>query len=447
MSLVQRAWLWGPVAACIAVRLVLFLAGDLVDLSPEALRYDAIEYHGLGASLASGGGFQMADFLDARNARYDPELLRMPGYPLVVAAVYALVGPHPGAVLLLQIGIDAATCAFLAGWLRPTLGRVGASAAALAVALHPASALYACMLLSETLLVAALVAACAASLRASEGRAAWALAAGALWGVAALVKPVALWAPLPVVAVLVGAGRRTLPVALRQAALTAVGCGLVLAPWVAWNGAVRGTPMMSTSSAYNALALYAAPVVAEVDGLEPGPALVAVEARAEQRAQAAGVAPRSDLDRLPFWSAETADVLRSHPATVVRLQARGMVRSFVSIGRGARVHLFGEPPPQTRAPGLGGAARWWVGTPLSDRVLDIWALAYLLVAYPLLAAGAWWTLRRRREAVLWVGIVLTAYLLTVTGIPGHSRFMVPAVPFWAPLVGVAVARLGARGAA
>ena len=163
----MRGWLWGPVAASVLVRTALWLGGGLWALDAAELTLDTVEYHALAQSLASGEGFAYrADYAPP----YEVEALRTPGYPAFVAAVYAVAGARPGWVLLLQILLDAATCALLALAFRPALGARGAGVAALVYALHPASSLFSVILLSESLFVFLLVAAFAMLWGGGEGR-------------------------------------------------------------------------------------------------------------------------------------------------------------------------------------------------------------------------------------------------------------------------------------
>ena len=441
-----RGWLWGPVAVAVLVRLALFLAGGLWGLDGADLRLDTIDYHVLGQSLASGEGFTYDASAPAARGHatgYEVEPLRTPGYPAVVAAVYAVVGARPGWVLLLQIVMEGATCALLALALRPSLGAVASGVAALVYALHPAASLYAVILLSEAVFVFLLVSAFGLLWGPWRQRPlARALGAGALLGAATLVKPLALWLPLVVGLALLATGRDAWRRSAREAALVLVGAAVLVAPWIARNAAVWGEPFLSTSTAYNALSLYAAPVQARATGTSDSEALAALAARAEENARASGVEPNSDLDRAPFWKAVAVETLREHPFLTLRLEAAGVVRSFVSIGRVSRLHVFGERAARAREPGARGALRWWWSEPLADRVLDVWALLYALVAYPLLAFGVVRAVRQRRGGPLAAGAALALFLLLATGIPGYSRFMVPAVPFWAGFVGLAVA--GAR---
>ena len=81
-----------------------------------------------------------------------PTLIRLPGYPAFLAAVFAIFGhDNYKAVLLLQILIDLASCFLLADLARRTISNRAAKIAFLLAALCPFLANYAAAALTETL--------------------------------------------------------------------------------------------------------------------------------------------------------------------------------------------------------------------------------------------------------------------------------------------------------
>ncbi len=301
------AWRWGPAAAALAVRLVLYAAGGLWAAGPAdpvVVQGDAIEYHLLARALTEDSrfAFDAADpVAQRRTVLWEVEPLRTPGYPAFVAVAYALAGPRPGLPIALGLLLDAAVCLVLATALRGALGVRGAGLAALAYALHPGAALFSNLLYREALFTFLAVvgfvvldgAIGAAAARRAAGRAA---AAGLLFGLATLVRPVLQFFPFAVALfLLVVPGRRW----GRAAALTlvfAAAFALPLLPWVLRNDARHGHAALSTSGAFNLAALYAAPAAGEPPG--------AVLAGAEAAARRDGVPLRTALDRAPAGAAD-----------------------------------------------------------------------------------------------------------------------------------------------
>jgi Dolichyl-phosphate-mannose-protein mannosyltransferase len=131
---------------------------------------------------------------------YQPTLIRLPGYPLFLAGVYALFGHgNNEAVRLAQALIDTATCVLVAliayNWASdPRRRRKTAIAVFLLAALCPFSTIYVATILTETVtmfLMAALALAATYALKAGTSKAAhaWWLAAGLCAGLAVFMRP------------------------------------------------------------------------------------------------------------------------------------------------------------------------------------------------------------------------------------------------------------------
>jgi 4-amino-4-deoxy-L-arabinose transferase-like glycosyltransferase len=81
-----------------------------------------------------------------------PTYIRLPGYPALLAAVFAIFGmEHYRAVLVLQVFVDIATCFLIADQARRLVSASAAKAAFLLAALCPFLASYASAALTETL--------------------------------------------------------------------------------------------------------------------------------------------------------------------------------------------------------------------------------------------------------------------------------------------------------
>lgn len=220
----------------------LLRAGLFAGAGPAPLYRDALGYWQLASRVVAGDPFWM----------HDPEATRTPGYPWLVAGFQALFDDHAlfAATAFQQLAL--AGSAFLAAWIaRAATGSPLAAPLALALGLFCVSRhLLASYLWSGNLLGLVLTAAAAAYVawwrRPSALRA---LALGALFGLAVLVRPVAelAWlAALPAMALRLrqrpgGAGRRV----LRHAGALVLGVALLVAPWLARNQAAFGEPFLT----------------------------------------------------------------------------------------------------------------------------------------------------------------------------------------------------------
>ena len=184
----------------------------------------------------------------------EPILLRPPGYPAFIAGVLRLATRVPARltpsyhviaialVLLAQAVLLAVTAALLFAWLRRRVGNALAFAAALLYGLNPYSLVLPGLLHYDVLHLFLLVAGCAAldlALARADDTLSPLAAAGALWGIAALVRPVTLPLPLFVLVMILARGLRG-----RRAATAALAFSLamaaVIAPWTARNYGLTG---------------------------------------------------------------------------------------------------------------------------------------------------------------------------------------------------------------
>lgn len=243
--------LWLLLAIALGVRVVAAVAVQAwVDRTPGRLCLiagDAEGYWMLARNLASGKDF----------AIYDPprRVLRMPGFPAVLAAGMRLFGERVlcHRLVLAMVGTAACAAVYL-------LGRVlfdhatGLWAAALA-AFSPAGVVFSTMLLSETLFALSLVtslwsmALLARDARPATGAAAFrpwhSLLTGLLAGAATLVRPTWLLAA-PAFAIGYVCLARWRAAGLLNAAVLLLGTALALAPWVIRNAQVTGKFVVTT---------------------------------------------------------------------------------------------------------------------------------------------------------------------------------------------------------
>src|SRR4051812_20499440 len=123
---------------------------------------------------------------------FNPDIRRPPGYALFAAATMLVFGEDLRVLAFAQQVLGAATALLAYGLGRVTFGRAGGWIAGLLVALNGALIVSGQSIMTETLFTFVLLATLLLLLQAGRsGRWIWALLAGLLLGVAALVRPVA----------------------------------------------------------------------------------------------------------------------------------------------------------------------------------------------------------------------------------------------------------------
>ena len=175
---------WVAVAAALAAGLLLRL---WFILHGPAITGDALVYGDIARNLLNHGvyGFTQA------GAAPRPTLLRLPGYPIFLAACFALFGvEHYRAVMYVQAALDLGTCALIAATVRRLFGHRAARAALWLAALCPFTANYTAVALTEILSLLCIAAAFHALVRWQTAHAnRWAALLGASLASAVLLRP------------------------------------------------------------------------------------------------------------------------------------------------------------------------------------------------------------------------------------------------------------------
>lgn len=416
------------------------------------LRSDALGYHKLAISILEDGRF-----LQGEGA--SPEVLRTPGYPLLVAAVYSILGEQPWGVLLLQGVLESLAAALLCWGVASHAGmRVGFLAAAF-YALDPLMILHANLLLSDSLFAVLMVAVVVLLIRqpaCSHAALRLAVIQGVVLGAAVLVRPVALY-----LAPLVGFSwlrldRRPGPGALMtQVGTWLLSLALVLLPvvlavssWSVHNSQEAGWAGFSTSQAYNLLAINAATVTAAANGVPFQEAQQILESEALRRARLSGVSsPRrgwNDPRMTPYWQMVALETFRAHPVLTAREYVVGVVRMFANLGTQSIMVALGDHDAEAALPKgealvSASADGLFTGSGVDRLVVAVFVGAYNILTYGCLVVGLVALTGQRASLSRWGWMMaFVAYFVLVTGIGGAGRFRLPAVPFYTPICAVGV---------
>ncbi len=144
LNLVRQNWLFFLLATLAALALRLFFVFRLPHLAGDTWVYGDIARNWL-----NHGIFGVTD-----DGAVRPTLIRLPGYPGFLAAIFAVFGQeHYRAVLIIQALIDTNTCLVIAGLALELINDRAARAAYLLAALCPFTANYVAAPLSETLAI------------------------------------------------------------------------------------------------------------------------------------------------------------------------------------------------------------------------------------------------------------------------------------------------------
>ncbi|MGE5322298.1 MAG: glycosyltransferase family 39 protein [Actinomycetota bacterium] len=144
LGLLRRNWLFFTVTTAAALGLRLFFVFQLPHVAGDTFIYGDIAKNWL-----THGIYGLTDGSVVR-----PTLIRLPGYPAFLAAMFALFGrEHYTAVMIAQALIDTNTCLVIAALALELMNERAARAAYLLAALCPFTANYAAAPLAETLAI------------------------------------------------------------------------------------------------------------------------------------------------------------------------------------------------------------------------------------------------------------------------------------------------------
>lgn len=359
----------------------------------------------------------------ARRAQYIlenghlPDAFRPPVYPMMLAAVFGVVGVEPGAVRVLQALLGTATAAVLARWLHSHVGERGMLLSLALFAVYPTLVGFSHFLFTETLYLGLLVLALVFAFPARRDPVPRPAALGAVLATAGLTR--SLMVPLlPVVAVCVGLLTRSWR---RAGAMLGVAV-LCLLPWMGHNLVVTGSPTVLEIS--NGVNLWKGNTTVVHPMATEGPQFPGPIVSIPMFPYAGSKATLEDLctERLGL---ETTPAFEEVNACARSLALETILADPVGfVGRMPRklLHLFHPSSQVTRSLWLGsyGGVPGWAGTGLIWATALSWAVVVVL--------GAWGLRRMPRDGLRWALLLLVAHQVAVVAVTfGHSRFRLPIV--------------------
>jgi len=402
-----------------ALRLIVFLLA-LRDpnrfYSPDGREYWALGQH-FGAA-----------FGDTHSSFFDLGLKRTPGYPAILAVITSLSGDRESVVIFLQVLMSVATVALLYLLVRELCGVRAALIAAALLAVDPISVIMPSYLQPETPFTLLLVGGTLLLVRAARARS-WRLlvAAGAVFGASALVRPVALylWIVLiPLVWLL--CSRQPWRQRLIASGIVLLAFIIPVGGWIVRNERTTGVAVLSTIEGRDLLRFRASHALAFDRSISITQARRQLIDKVDRDAQGDNAAAYS--------RAETSEAIRTlfaHPVGTAVSSGRGFVRLLIGPGRAELFRVVGLTHPSR----LGGA-----------RTL-VFAIEAGLLLVLLVGAlgGSVLAIARRKWRVLAVGGGFAGYLVVIASNgAAYSRYRAPAAPYLALLAGFAGAWLVAR---
>ena len=391
--------------ALAAAAFVLRAAFGLLYWVDKPLTHDEREYLALARSVAAGRGFT---YDTSEPVGTGQRFGRAPGYP----AFLALIGAggerpdgSPTVVKLAQAGVGAVTVVLIGLVARQAAGPGAGVAAAALAAVYPPLVWITAYVFSETLFSAVALLA-ATVLQGSVDRGAGgrgrAAAAGALTGLAVLIRPAMIFF-IPLAVVWLAAGRRW-----RLALLFVAAAAAVVAPWTVRNARVHGRLVLVASEGGVTFWTGNHPLARGEGDLAANPELKRAELAFRARH------PGLSSDELePLYYRDAISHIAADPLRWGGLVLRKAFYTVVPAGPSYTLH--------------------------SAKYLAASVVSYLVVlGLAVAGAGAIWRSARRPSAVLLLGA--SAVLAGLVFFP-QERFRIPVID---PVLIIAAAPAAAR---
>ena len=380
----------------------------------------------------------------------NPEIVRTPGYPLMMTGVFRLFGENYTAIILLQIALSVMTLVLVYRLGSILWNTQVAILGVLLLSLDIPTVIVTQRLLTETLFTCIiLLGILLLILSAGTPRYALFLAgtAGLCFGFATLIRPVAYYMPIPIVLGGIVMYRKS-----RRISWTRIFCycGLLLLPYIllvgGWqyrNYRLTGKAEFSYIQGANFLFYRCAGIIAERDGIS------AAEARHQLGFRRyADVHPETtdwsiaQLDTR--WKQEGAALIRQHPQIFLKSQFKGMLTMLIGPGEQSLLEYIdgnsasGGPLRDLFRLSFQKYLQTWVIERTGDVAMIGFSVGHLLLIYACLPISLWAILRTRDQSwafhlVIWLVML---YFVAVSAGPGaYSRFRIPIMPFFSLYAG------------
>jgi 4-amino-4-deoxy-L-arabinose transferase-like glycosyltransferase len=380
------------------------------------------------------------------------DIFRTPGYPLLSGGLDLLGGA--GLIYAVQVLLHLGLCALTYALANRAFGPKAGLISALLVAIHPTLLVLNVQAMSEItflFLLTAGVLVLTLGLPTSRTPCRFDLTAGLLLGLATLVRPAGLYLPVLLAAVLavVAARSEGFRRAVRRSLTFVAGVAVCVAPWMARNYVVFGTPTLTTNDTIVLVYFTGAGAYQIHHGVDR-------ETASTMIAQEFGLHPPEDMWNYHATGDSPADMDRQARRAVIPILTRypldlcfscslGLVKSFFSHDAGTWAQILNLPG--WTAPGTGGLLTLrgdaWGRLLGNHPFLIVVFLTQLLLSAALVVLATAGAVRSVRLGNATGSVVLCLFgffvlVCAASGVDAYTRFSAPILPFACVLAGSAV---------
>jgi len=318
-------WLGMIFTVAIIVRLLFCVTGYVTEGPRYFMTYsDSHGYLTIATNLVERRGFSMSEI-----APFEPDSIRIPGYPYFLAFSLLLFG-NPWLAILIQILLGAFTPLLLYEVLRrfQFTKRVALIVAGI-IAIEPLQAAFSVFLTSESIFIFLFLGSLLLMLEYLPKRSVALLFGSAvLWGLATIVRPIALYTLLLfALFILWHGGWRTAKAWSHAGAYLLIGF-IVLAPWMTRNLLYFNSFQLSAVPYYNMYVWHGGSVRAMHKGTAFDKEREALETVLIER----GFDVTSSLGAKEFMKKGAREIMRAHPLALLKLDSYNAWKFFTMDG-------------------------------------------------------------------------------------------------------------------
>jgi len=304
-------------------RAVIFMF--LINKDDNAWIYpDSAQYYSTAVNVVHGNGFT--------DEQGQPQMYRLPGYPMFLAAGMKLFGDNTTAILWLQLLLSCLIpllVFLLAGVLfhNDIIARI----AAVIAAVHVGFGIYAGMISTETLFLIFFLLFFIVFFRGKSLKSLF--LAGMVLGIASLIRPVGHYT-LAVSSVLLLFERASCMARAKKMCCLSAGWLLIILPWLVRNFLLTGALFFHTLPGHHFLQYSAAYVVMERDHSEYGdvrPVLLAQWDDAIKKQEAVVGRPLHDYERCAIAESLAVNIMKQHPWYTIKTAGIQILKTCCSL--------------------------------------------------------------------------------------------------------------------
>jgi len=386
---------------------------------------DSYEYHRLALNIIRHGSFSQSP-----SPPLEPETIRTPGYPFLVAGLYQLIGIRPHAMVAIQIGLSVAT--MLAAYRIASLlfGSTAGLLTAVLLAIDPVSLYYSQVMMTETLFGTALTLSLLCMLYSSRVPSLInPCATGIGLALATYTRPTGYYLGMLLPVMLFFTIRRSAGwrLAITSAGLMWLVFAMLVGAWQVRNYVSTGSAEFSQAKNQYLLIAKAAAIVAMRDG-------ISLQDAQQRLVQEHATLLRPDVRRMSQANLLESQgkfaeaIVMAHPLLLARTTLTGTAANL--LGPSNLAHLFGSDNVALRNAFF---QKEFALFPFRDWVLTLSSWMFGLLFLGVLYTGVWVLLRHRGRwnADLAFLLLTAAYVILVSSGPeAYSRFRMPVMPIF-----------------